>query len=250
VVRLLTEGATLMLQHGQAHEGVELAQLLLEHYKAAAVVPSVDSLAPLLRIFNAFADTTPPELRRSFVKASITWSARPDNHEQGAPELHDAYASFYARVGERALAERHYVRGSGALVAEHARLLTVWAAEGGYAGEEDLFVARSVLQLLCLSNLKGATALLSTALQQRPLDSPLIHFLRFVVQVVQHDAYPLFDKLRQQYAPSIARDPTFEKLLELVAKVYFNVEPPQSRGGGMAGLLGGMMRSFLGGGDE
>ena len=109
MVKLLVQGSLLMLQHGQSNEGSELAVLLLTHYKDAPVSPSPAALEPLIKIFKAFPDSTDPNLRRSFVKAAVSWSSSPSNNDQGAPELHDAFAEFYAK-NDKALAEKHFLR--------------------------------------------------------------------------------------------------------------------------------------------
>jgi hypothetical protein len=243
LVKLLTQGSLMMLQHEQVNEGSELALLLVQHYKDHAVSPSTATLDPLIKIFNSFPATTDSGLRRSFVKATVIWSSNALNNNQGAVELHDLYAAYYQNV-DKGLAEKHFLRGNSANVPIYVDMLVSWSAQG-MPSEIDLFLARAVLQYLCLSNIKDANALLKTFLDKKPVDTPLVNFLRFVIEVVQHDAYPLFQKLRTAYAASLQRDPNFSKYLDLIGKIYYNVEPQSN--GGMGGLLSNMMRSFMGG---
>lgn len=64
------------------------------------------------------------------------------------------------------------------------------AKVGGYASERDLFLARAVLQLLCLGNLKDANAVRDEYLrkweeQGVKLDSPLVHFIKFLLLTLE-----------------------------------------------------------------
>ena len=43
-------------------------------------------------------------------------------------------------------------------------------------------------------------------------DTPLLHFVDFLLQTLQRDALPLFNLLRSKYKPSLDRDPNFQKV--------------------------------------
>jgi len=119
----------------------------------------------------------------------------------------------------------------------------MWASTAGYTSERDLFIARAVLQYLCLSNIKDANIVFKIFNESMCLDSPLINFLSFLLKTLEREAYPLFKKLRESYAISLARDDTFDKYLDLIGKIYFGVEPPKQ--GGMAGMLGSLLKGFM-----
>jgi len=85
--------------------------------------------------------------------------------------------------------------------------------------------ANTVLQLYC----KGCG--------EKNLDTPLIHFVRFLLKTVERDAAPLFSMLRNKYATSIARDPNFDQYLNKIGEVYFDIKAAQ----GMLAMLTGLL---------
>jgi len=131
----------------RAWEVAELALLLLEHYKSIVAPVNQETLGPLLEIFSHYEPAFSTQMRL-FIKNAINWSSNKDNNDQGAPELHDAFAKFYDREAQYGLAHMHYLRGTHPEL--HAKALVKWTAQG-YEPEIDLFIARAVLQYLCLS---------------------------------------------------------------------------------------------------
>ena len=139
--------------------------------------------------------------------------------------------------------------GIATQLAISADFLVTWASTG-YGTESDLFLARAVLQLLCLGNLRAANVVRErfisrfsdgTGVRARKIDSPLANFIRFVLLTLevrayiysicrlchcgarvprlhfpfrctslQRDARPLYETLLVKYAASLARDPSFK----------------------------------------
>lgn len=90
------------------------------------------------------------------------------------------------------------------------------------------------VRYLCLSNIKDAVILYQKFVELTSIDTPLSHYVKFLLETVQcvlhpsvstrhrhaihsshltrHDAGPLFEMLNRRYQPSLSRDPTFEKV--------------------------------------
>jgi len=224
---MLRKGAILMLEKSQANSGTELALLLIEHYRKIDAKVNKETIEPLLSIFYAYTPAFPQQLR-TFIKSAINWSSNTSNNNQGTPELHDAFAKFYDKEGCYGLAQTHYLRGTQAQA--YGQMLVRWSALG-YDSEKDLFIARAVFQYLCLSRLDYAKIVLMEFQKEVKLNTPLINFINFLLPIIEQKAALLFDTLRQSYTPSIKRDDTSNKYLDMIGKIYFGIEPPQGHGG-------------------
>jgi len=93
---------------------------------------------------------------------------------------------------------------------------------------------------LCLENVGGANTVLQLYSKGcgEKLDSPLLHFVQFLLKTVERDAAPLFSMLRTKYAVSIARDPNLEQYLNKIGEVYFDIKAPQGMLATLTGMLG------------
>ncbi len=58
-----------------------------------------------------------------------------------------------------------------------------------------------------------------------------------VLKTTEREAAPLFQMLRSKYAPSLARDSSFELYLNKIGEVYFDLKAPQSMMNVITGLL-------------
>lgn len=90
-------------------------------------------------------------------------------------------------------------------------MLVKWS-QTGHKTERDLYLARGVLQLLSLENLRDANIVYNSFLTQAPISSPLINFLRFLLVTLERQALPLFQLLQQKYALSLERDASFQSV--------------------------------------
>jgi hypothetical protein len=121
---------------------------------------------------------------------------------------------------------------------EHASLILNWILLGN-ASEIDLFITRAALQYLCLSDLKGANQLLNAIMNTvansfhieikvaELSNSPLIHFLQFLLKTVERSAGPLFDLLKHKYQLALTRDPSFSSYLDKIGAIYFGRPQPK-----------------------
>jgi len=184
------------------------------------------------------------------MKAAIKWTVAKGSNPQGHPTLHLHFARHYAGKQEYIKASRHYLRcPEENAVTEHGQLVIEWSKKG-FRGEVDLFITRVVLQYLCLQDLKSANQIFliycthykyvplttdekdrksyeSGDVESSVLDTPLIHFLEFLLRTVERDAESLFYMLRQKYQLSIGRDPQFKAYLDKIGEVYFHIPAPK-----------------------
>jgi hypothetical protein len=81
--------------------------------------------------------------------------------------------------------------------------------------ERDLLLCRSVLQYLCVGNLRDANFVFTTAQEKNASlfpSTPLMRFMDFLLKTLERDALPLFKTLRSKYKPSLDRDPSFHSV--------------------------------------
>jgi len=240
VKRLLTSGALTMLSHEHFNEGTELANLLMATYNETHTPVDETSLDPIKKIFALYKGKDAG--KESFMKAAIKWTATEGENKQGHTQLHDLLAESYYQEKEFGKASKNFLRGGSP--ERFAEMITEWCKEV-YPSEQDLLVARAVLQYLCLSNLRDANIVYQRFLKLNPHfpQTPLINYIRFLLMTMEHDAYPVFDMLRKRYKPSIDRDSSLEQYLDIIAQVYFKVAPQQQ--GGFGNIFGDLMRSLL-----
>ncbi len=253
---MATDGAAALLKTGGADGagcGGELAAALIELYQksGAPCGPSqVRAILELAALFPAAVSGSDPakDALVVFLKVALKWSqsVAPPGAPSGCgcPDFHLALARRLAALGEHGGAHLQYLRSGGAqaelsqnaaqAISEHAALLVDWASPngGGLQSEADLFVARAVLQYLCLEDLASANALLKhfAARDASLSNSPLLHFASFLTEVCERSAAaaPLFDVLRAKYAAALSRDPKLDEYLEKIAEVYLGREAPKS----------------------
>ena len=247
-----------------------LALALVELFAKNCAHCGLNQLRTLLPLSSAFpASDSGREAQIAFLKSAIKWSSSvaPAGSAAGAgcPDLHLALARVYRAQKDYPAAHQQYLRSGGASelsqlslpmdaaaaapswlagseYAEAATLLQEWAspAGGGLPSELDLFVARAVLQYLCVEDIAGATALLAHFRTHAPAlaDEPLLHFASFLTETCQRsrEAAPLFDLLRHKYALALSRDPSLAAYLDKIGEIYFGQQAPK---GLMESLLGG-----------
>ena len=221
-MRVASGGVKKLLEHEQLNAGTELGLTMLENWIAHQRPVADSSVALVAELQALFAEGAEAfKERLNFLRAALKWSTRAEGgRPSGAPEVHVLLARAYREAGAASYgqAAEHFARAE--TPEELADLLLAWSA-CGYASERDLFVARSVLTLLAQQNLRDANATFA-AFRARcdaagaPVDTPLAHFLAFLLQTCEREAAPLFQMLQQRYARSLQRDPEFGGLLRQI----------------------------------
>ena len=111
-------------------------------------------------------------------------------------------------------------------------IINIWIGKEGLS-ELHIFLARTVLQYLCLKDLKNANIFYKTIMSRYTNNLqrlPLVHFLQFLIITCtkEESAKSLFYMLRSKYAVSLAVDPDYSKYLDKIGQIYFNIPAPKS----------------------
>lgn len=241
---LAESSAMSLIQYGQTTAAMEMAELLIEEYNKEHVPLNEESKVRVVNINNKVLEFTdenakPPVFLElaGFLKEAVKWSAKEGGRQRGDPALQLLLAQAYERAQDYESASKHFLHTEKPK--EYATMLETWAKEG-YASERDLFIARAVLQLLALENLRDANVVFEQYTKAfSDLDTPLINFLSFLLQTLERDAVPLFQMLRQKYATSLARDESFGMYMGMIGQKFYKLQPPQSGLGALMNMFGG-----------
>ena len=246
-IELAFRGANVMLEKNEVNAGSELARDFVDLLKTQPDLNYDKTLQELLTIDGHFSKLEGEEAtreRKRFLKAAIDLSVERGPWPSGDPELHRIIALTALKEQDVLLCIKHMLHSHRP---DEISSITAKWAKSGPEGERDLHIARTVLQLLCLENLRDANAVFKALKAEFPdLDTPLMRFLGYLLRTLERDAYPLFLTLRQKYASSIARANTpqasFEAYLDKIAQVFYGVAPPKS---GMQSMMETMLKGLF-----
>lgn len=265
-VELLQSGASVQLKHGQVTCGVELGVLLVETFGKAEMKYDVLALDRIKSIVNSFpredleaqggnnlqktsesylAAKARVEGFYTFIKAAIKWCVDSGGPSRGPPELHDIVAEYIWTQSpgmELSKASLHFVRSGHP--EKFAAALISYTKECD-PEEADLMVARSVLLYLSLGNLRDANWLVHEV--KKGLgdgtfpDTPLMHFVKYLLLTLERDALPLFRMLRENYKSYIGRDSLLSECLDAIAERFYGVHHKN----GLQRMLGDLVKMFV-----
>lgn len=262
--QLLEEGACMQLGRGQFNCGLELALLLAEDYSSDKLPVSEVAIQRLITILRAWPTgdeaTEESEGATRFIGAALKWCRSCGDRGEDSALLHDSLAKY--------LWETLNIKGLAAVTAHFARgrdyysfaAIIFEAAAQGSPEEEDLFLARALLQTLLIGP-AGRSAAAAEARREMVLGcsdilngyecmsrrllprTPLVNFLRLLLEALdKHSSLNLMRILRREYAPTLQRDPTFKTMLDRIEELWFGARQQ----GGMGGMLGNIMQMLAG----
>eukprot|EP01027_Heterolobosea_sp_BB2_P006706 GEZU01010096.1.p1 GENE.GEZU01010096.1~~GEZU01010096.1.p1 ORF type:complete len:404 (-),score=89.54 GEZU01010096.1:145-1266(-) len=263
---LLTSGVKVMSQHNQVTMASELSLAIIDAFGKANYIPDEKTLAKIEEIASFFPDTDEGlQFKIKFLEEAVQWSiksrrtqqattealapAEAHKKEWGPPHLHLALARAYWKAKRYAHAQSNFNKCSSP--EENARMIFEWAQAGDFDAEWDMFIARPILHLLCLHNINDAMVVLAEymkmAAQKGKTESPLTNFLKFSILAAEKRNYALFQKLKEKYAPSLARDKQFGKYVDKISSVVFGARTDAGQGG-LGGLFNNLLSGLFGGG--
>jgi len=240
--------ASLKAQHISA--GSELASLLVEALVESKVEQTDEINGLIFQVLDAFSlvndQKESAKALGRVLKACISWSSvkQGGRYEKGDPQFHLYSAKAKTKAGDYAGASTHYLHAKEPKL--HAEFLYEWSTHG-YAKERENFVVRAVLQLLALENMKDANIVferyqeICTEKKTKLSNSPLMNFTAYLLKTLERDAYPLFQLLRDKYASSLKRDPSFQMYLDRIQDRYFGVKPQKH---GIQAMMDNMLGMF------
>ncbi|KAF0740081.1 hypothetical protein Ae201684P_017062 [Aphanomyces euteiches] len=237
-IDLAHNSAVQLAKHQQWTAAREMGCLMLDLYASNAFAVDETNKARIKDISNAFQNACPKE-ESEVLKQAVKWSKTHGTRERGDPELQLWLSRVYTVEKDFTNANNHFLHAESP--SEFTAMLLQHALEG-YPSEADLYVARAVLQLAALENLRDANVVLTEFLAKKPLDTPLINFVKFLLRTLEkRDALPLFQLLQERYAYALSRDPSFRTFLQIIGQKYYGVQPPQSALSSLMSLFGGGM---------
>jgi hypothetical protein len=225
-IEAAAHGAKCLLSHSYSTAGAELATQVLDFMDEANM-----EINPQLRGIIFDIDATFPadsQLRVEFLKAAVKVSVAHGQREFGDQQLHlrlahclwdinDKNAIYHFVLSEEPdqLAQKiDYTHGNTESLAQRDRSLTL-----------------AILHFLALENLRDANELFRCfkKIQKAkglPIESELITFCDYLLQVSRRDAAPLFKTLVNTYASALNFDETAGTLLMgPIASRLFGIQP-------------------------
>ncbi|CAL9170798.1 unnamed protein product, partial [Musa hybrid cultivar] len=263
---ILQSGALIQLKHGQITCGAELAVLFVETLVKGKYSYSEETLDRVRKMYEGFPNIPIPEHLEddddmqklsealvaakvrvegclSFLRSAIKWSSEFGAPKKGSPQLHNMLAEYlYSESPEVDMTKvsSHFVRGNDP--EKFASVLVNFMGKC-YPGEDDMAIARAVMLYLSQGNLRDANNLmdeLNKQLEHKQLelpDSDLILFIKYLLQALERDSFPLFKILRQKYKTSIDRESLFDGLLDEIAEKFYGI-----RRSGLPDIFGDLLK--------
>ncbi|XP_050075454.1 Golgi to ER traffic protein 4 homolog [Anopheles maculipalpis] len=230
VLALLYDGALTMLEHEQYSSGADLGLLIIQTLeKGGNEIESTEQW--IKRLTELIGKIKPTSVdRETLLEKAMKWSGTLVSSPTGHPLMHKLYAQILHREGDLTHARQHFAHAKdgtscGFLLIEISRTK-------GFASEIDLFVAHIVLQQLAMKETVTAADTFTTyckfhtsiACTDPPFGLPLLNFLYFLLQLVEQNnrKYATFKALCELYKPSLERDPSYEKYLQMIGVKFFD----------------------------
>lgn len=228
---LIKRSALRMSDCAQYVNSAELGSLYCDQSAAASRPFDLDFVKVL-------GEALPPSASQlDFLSRAISWS-KSEASPGGHPEVRHVAATSAWAQGKYPVACAHYVYANSP--EEYADMMAAMASDA-YASERDLLLARGVLSLLAVGNLRDGNVFRDVFLARVPSSgapTPLMNFIRFLLLTLERDALPLFKALSDSYKPAIDRDPSLAPLVAGVGKAFYNYSGPPGMMEMMASMLG------------
>uniref|UniRef100_K3WSS6 Golgi to ER traffic protein 4 n=1 Tax=Globisporangium ultimum (strain ATCC 200006 / CBS 805.95 / DAOM BR144) TaxID=431595 RepID=K3WSS6_GLOUD len=236
-IELALEASLCLVKHEQNTAATEMANLMVSVYSDFHFGVDETTKDRIRKINAAFVEK--PQFSADlavFLKNAVKWSSVEGSRKRGDPELQLLLARAYRKAGDFTHAAKHYLHAENP--SEFADALFEWSTHG-YQSEYDLYLARVVLQLLSLENLRDANTLRDAYVAKckdakRPVDLPLFNFVRFLLLTLERDALSLFQVLQERYAAALSRDASLKSYLSVIGQKFYGLQPPRN---GLSSLL-------------
>lgn len=240
-MRSCTAGTILLLENGYENAAAELADVLLELFAETHQTVNDETRGMLFPIADKFPARSPHRIE--FLKACIKWSAEHGTKEGGDPALHTKLGECLWESQDKNAAN-HFAQGEAPALYNEKIFGTFTNASDNEARDRALTVG--VVNFLALENLRDANVLrrayIQTAQQKGyPVNSALLTFTDYLLQVSRRDAQPLFKQIVNEYASVVDFDEQVPTLLMgPIASKLFGIKPKVNP---MMSMLQSMMSS-------
>ncbi|XP_049851929.1 Golgi to ER traffic protein 4 homolog isoform X1 [Schistocerca gregaria] len=240
---LLRDGVCTLLDNKEIASGSELALLLIRYLSERRIPPESPYIDYVLEIASHYPKGNRHPSKVMFIREAVKWSKAPENRNQGDPLLHAKFADMFRKDLDYKAAQAHYLRSHEPQ--SLASMLHEWK-ELGHPSERDLFPVRALLQYLVLGDLSNARLMFQAYTEGNTDEAtwtPLMNFAKLLLQALEQKDLNLFNRLRDEYAKSIQRDPIFARYLDEVARVFYGVKKPVTGLGELVGEFLEMMNT-------
>lgn len=245
-LQLLYNGSFLLLQKEQYTSGAELGILFIDVLVKADEKPSQSHFQKIITLLSMMTPTLAE--REVYIQKALQWSITGTNYKNGHPYFHRRLAQVFWNEKNYQMAKQHFMYtkdGSGC-----ASMIIEIHSQHGYSNEIDLFIARIVLQYLCLHNKASADEAFKTYVSQHPQIQggppfilPLLNFIFFLLKTIEMRKLSLFTYLCEQYQPCLSKDPSFFEYLERISQLFFGVKAMNDNRRG--GVFGSFLQSLF-----
>lgn len=225
-IEAASHGAKCLLSHSYTTAGAELATLVVDLMDEACMEITPSNRSIISDIDAAYPPDSP--LRVDFLRAAVKASIAHGQREFGDQQLHLRLANCLWEVKDKN-AVYHFVLSEEPEQLAQKIDTTYPTAENVALRERNLTLA--ILHFLALENLRDANELFRcykkvTKAKGLPLESELMTFCDYLLQVTRRDAAPLFKALVNAYAPALNFDESAGSLLMgPIAQRLFNIQP-------------------------
>jgi len=250
-ISLLITGAKRLFEHERGAAGLSICTDLLDTWKLSCDQPSEKEIDVVATLFSLIPKNTPPDLPTNYFKAVCKWveeSEQKSDRIEDSPnamkakmlhKLNKVAAEKYSKEGKFAQASKYFLRAGGC-TKEHSKLLRAWSAPSSTL-EKDLFVARAVLQYVCLGRLQEAQGMLREfEFAPREGASPVANFIAMFFESCARRQEEFYFKVIDIYRPILSQEPDFNDWVRICGQRYFD-HPAPKQAGGLMGMLGNLM---------
>jgi len=252
---LMLKGAKYFFENEQFESGVHLSLLFVASLEKNVLKVTEADIKTLSKLHKLIPVTLADF--ENFQNRAIRWSAScAGNPKTGNRSLRKEFAVnlWNARLLPEARNQFMY-SDDGKCFAE---MLIEFSVSYGHPNECDLFLAQTVLQLLCIRSFDVAEDFFNCYVTRHPKFQfppayPLANFIRFLFSSIHSRRSKWFLYLIELYRPSLQRDTCFNKYLDIIGEIYFNIKPKganSSSGGFFKNLLGDLFSGDHESGDE
>ncbi|RIA93012.1 hypothetical protein C1645_37012 [Glomus cerebriforme] len=247
-IDLLFSGAQTLLKHKQTGSGSDLSLYLIDAYNEEKMPVTDESRARIIQLLELFPADEPG--RKRFIDASVSWSVKFGENPAGDPGLHHYVGELFWKDKMYSEAEPHFLAGNAESSKSYGKMLAEWS-EKDLSSKRGAYIARAVLQYLCLRSIREAKNSFDTFIAEvnekhpsiksgtapyQPKITgntieitiyalPLLNFLQLLILTVQRDAADLFTQLRTKYKNDLSIEPSFDDLLNKIGEIFFNLRP-------------------------
>lgn len=227
---MLYDGATTFFTHQQTASAVDLAKLYVELLTTQGVPPVEQHFERISKLYSQIPDDNVD--KPQYLASSLKWSNKDGDRGVGHPRLHQHIAYNLWQEKQYRQSTQHFLHSCDGEGCGH--MLVEYHSQKGFKLEADIFIARAVLQYLCMKkHLSAALAFHSYTSNHPkikrgpPYTWPLLNFLWLLLLSIHNSgSLSLYTVLCEKYRLQIQRDPAYLEYLDKIGQAFFGVPPP------------------------